>query len=100
MDGGEPLPGAPPEIRSLDRLFEVHSAAGDVSISDLTLRGGYTADSGGGMQTVSDGTLRLVRVRAIDNFAKKFGGGVNNGGNGRLELVGSTLTRQRRKRGR
>ena len=100
IDGGEPLPGAPPEIRSLDRLLELHAAAGDVAISNLTLRGGYTADSGGAVHVVSDGTLRLEQVRVVDNFAKKFGGGVNNGGNGRVELVGSTLSRQRRQRGR
>jgi CSLREA domain-containing protein len=92
LDGGEPIPGAPPEIRSLDRLFELHPAAGDVSISGVTISGGYTADSGGGVQALSDGALRLEQVSVVDSFAKKYGGGVNYAGNGRLELVGSTLS--------
>jgi CSLREA domain-containing protein len=47
IDGGFPLPGASPEQRGLDRLFEIHPTAGNVSIRDLTLREGFSPDSCG-----------------------------------------------------
>jgi CSLREA domain-containing protein len=37
IDAGEPQPGSAPEVRGLDRLFEVHASAGEVELSGLTI---------------------------------------------------------------
>jgi parallel beta-helix repeat protein len=110
VDGGWPLPGAPPEQRGLDRLLEIHPSAGNVSLSGLTLREGYAEESGGAIQNWSPGLLRLDRVRVLDSYAAKAGGGVNNDDpfaypwpsgslpptatipSGRVEIVDSTLS--------
>jgi parallel beta-helix repeat protein len=78
VDGGWPLPGAPPEQRGLDRLLEIHPSAGNVTLSGLTLREGYAEEDGGAIQHWSPGLLRLDRVSVHGNYAAKAGGGVNN----------------------
>jgi CSLREA domain-containing protein len=50
LDGGNPPSGSPPVMRGLDRLVEIHPSADAVTISGLTIREGYTAESGGGIQ--------------------------------------------------
>jgi len=110
LDGGFPLPGASPEVRGLDRLFEIHPTAGDVTIRDLTLREGYSEDAGGAIQNWSPRRLRLDSVHVLDNLASKDGGGINNADpiqyewasgvtpplvaipSGRVEIVNSTLS--------
>jgi CSLREA domain-containing protein len=42
LDGGFPLPDQPVEARGLDRIFEIHPSAGNVTIEQLTLQEGYT----------------------------------------------------------
>jgi predicted outer membrane repeat protein len=110
LDGGFPLPGASPEVRGLDRLLEIHPTAGDVTIEGLTLRNGFSEDSGGAIQNWSPRRLRLNSVHVIGNLARKDGGGVNNADpiqyewasgvtppvvaipSGRVEIVASTLS--------
>jgi len=104
LDGGTPPFGSPPVVRGLDRLIEIHPGVDEVVITGLTIREGYSAESGGGIQFGSElvdvsgmpvpvtGTLRLENVSVIDNYAAKYGGGVNSTGRGLLQVVASTLT--------
>jgi hypothetical protein len=109
VDGGFPLPSAPVEARGIDRLFEIHPSAGNVTFRSLTIRDGYSDEGGGGIQNWSPGLLRLANVHVLDNLASKSGGGVNNDDpfayqwpsgslpptatipSGRVEIVGSKL---------
>jgi CSLREA domain-containing protein len=91
LDGGQPPAGSPPIMRGLDRLLEIHPSAGNVSLSRLTIREGYSVDSGGGIYYAGLGTLRLESARVLDSYAAKFGGGIHNIGNGRVDLVGTIV---------
>ena len=51
------------EQLALDRLLDIHQSAGDVTISDLTLQGGYHAEAGGAIANASSGTVRLQQCR-------------------------------------
>ncbi len=104
LDGGTPPSGSPPEMHGLDRLIEIHPSADEVTITGLTIREGFTAESGGGIQFGAElidvsgmpvpvtGTLRLENVSIIDSYATKFGGGINSTGRGLVQLVNSTLS--------
>ena len=63
LDGGDPPAGAPIEQLALDRLLDIHQSAGAVSISDLTVQGGYHAEAGGAIANASTGTVQLARHR-------------------------------------
>ncbi|HZB28641.1 MAG TPA: hypothetical protein VE465_00600, partial [Streptosporangiaceae bacterium] len=76
VDGGFPVE-ANPEAVGLDRLFEIHPTAGNVTYKDLTLREGYTDGEGAAIQDWSTGLLRLERVKVTKNKATGAGGGVN-----------------------
>src|ERR687896_649245 len=76
IDGGFPVE-ADPEAVGLDRLFEIHPSAGNVTYKDLTLREGYTDGEGAAIQDWSTGLLRLERVKVTKNKATGAGGGVN-----------------------
>ena len=78
IDGGLPLPGAPADQRGLDRLIELHRGAGDVTLSALTLREGYSDEAGGALQSWSPGHVRVEGVRILDSNTAGSGGGVNN----------------------
>ena len=80
LDGGRPPSGSPPEVRGIDRLLEVHPSAGDVSLSALTVREGYSALPGGGIATASPGVLRLTTVNVTTSYSAKHGGGISNDG--------------------
>jgi hypothetical protein len=41
IDGGFPLPDQPIEARGIDRLFEIHPSAGNVTFERLTMQEGY-----------------------------------------------------------
>jgi CSLREA domain-containing protein len=107
IDGGVPPEGLSENQRGMDRLFEIHPSAGNVTISGLTLREGFSAADGGAIENWSPGTVRLQNTRLVDNFATGVGGAVNNtdpaGYNwlvpptpmppsGRVEIVNSTLS--------
>src|SRR5918992_5418549 len=78
LDGGFPLPSQPVEARGVDRIFEIHPSAGNVTIERLTLQEGYSVDAGGAIQNWSPGVLRLDRVHLLDNLAANEGGALNN----------------------
>ena len=78
IDGGKPLPGANVIARGLDRLFEIHPGAGDVTFKNVTLRNGFSPEEGGAIQNWSLGKLTLDGVTVKDNYAEKAGGGVNH----------------------
>ena len=61
----------------MDRLFEIHPSAGNVTFKDVTLREGYTDGEGAAIQDWSTGLLRLERVNVTKNKATGAGGGVN-----------------------
>ena len=107
VDGGVPLPSADPNARGIDRLFEVHPTAGNVTFSRLTLREGFAPEDGAGIQNWSPGLLRLDTVHVKDNLAGGVGGGINNAEpvsydwetaplnppkSGRVEIVNSTFS--------
>lgn len=107
IDGGVPPSGANPTARGMDRLFEIHPTAGNVTIKDLTLREGFSDDAGGAIQNWSPGLLRLENIHVLDSYASKAGGGVNNADPafypwataplnppkaGRVEIINSTLS--------
>jgi|GEM_PF-3162244 len=107
IDAGFPLPGADPTARGMDRLFEIHPTAGNVTFRNLTLREGFTTDDGGAIQNWSSGLLRLENVHVRDSYAGGAGGGVNNAdpafynwvveplvppNSGRVEIVNSTFS--------
>jgi parallel beta-helix repeat protein len=109
IDGGNPLPGAPVIARGLDRLFELHPAAGDVTFRNVILQNGFSPEEGGAIQNWSLGKLTLEGVTVRDSYAEKAGGGLNQGDlhdypwtteppnldllpHGRVEIKGSTFT--------
>src|SRR5918992_2158349 len=47
IDGGVPPAGSPPEVRGVDRLFEILADGGTVTFSALTISDGYAAEYGG-----------------------------------------------------
>lgn len=78
------------------RVVEV-AAGASVTLTDLTITGGYGWDLAGGVLT--NGDLRLERVTVADNVVAtdaddwwKGGGGVYVGGGGSLALVDSTVS--------
>ncbi|HZB29226.1 MAG TPA: right-handed parallel beta-helix repeat-containing protein, partial [Streptosporangiaceae bacterium] len=78
VDGGFPLPSQPVDARGIDRLFEIHPSAGNVTFRSLTIQDGYSEDGGGGIQNWSPGLLKLENVHLLRNLAAKSGGGLNN----------------------
>ena len=78
VDGGTPLPSAPVVARGLDRLFEIHPGAGDVTFRNVTLQNGFSPEEGGAIQNWSLGKLTLDGVTVKDSCAEKAGGGLNH----------------------
>ena len=109
VDGGEPQANGQPDAPGLDRLFEVHPSAVDVTFRDLTLREGSVSDgNGAAVMFWSAGLLRIERVVLERNLAGDSGGAIANGDalsydwpvpdpshaflpGGRVEIVDSTL---------
>jgi CSLREA domain-containing protein len=107
IDGSWPIEGADPEARGMDRLFEIHPGAGNVTFKNLTLREAFSSGDGGAIQNWSSGLLRLENIHVKDNLASGSGGGLNNADpidydwitapltmpkSGRVEIVGSTFS--------
>src|SRR5918998_597064 len=106
IDGGTP-PGNVAEAIGLDRLFEIHPSARNVTFSDLTLREGWSDDDGSAIQNWSSGVVRLERAKVLKNLATGAGA-INNADPfdyewlpadpipmpppGRIEIVDSTLS--------
>ena len=91
VDGGTPPSGAPPEVRGLDRLFEVQAAGGTVTFSGLTLSDGYAAEYGGAILNASSATVTIVDSIVRGSVAGKTGGAIDNHAGGTVRLQGSTL---------
>ena len=68
------------------RVMEIHGAA--VEIENITLRGGSTADNGGGILN-QNGTLTLTNVSLLNNLANA-GGGLYNA-NGTVTISNSQI---------
>jgi hypothetical protein len=92
IDGGQPPSGSPPDRRGLDRVFETSSSAGNVTLSNVTIQEGYSAERGGGIENGSSGTLLLENVTVRENYAGKYGGGLDNVRGGRVRLEGSVFS--------
>jgi parallel beta-helix repeat protein len=78
IDGGNPLPGSNVTSRGVDRIFEIHPGAGDVTLRNLTLQNGFSPEEGGAIQNWSLGKLTLDGVTVKDSYAEKAGGGLNH----------------------
>src|ERR671914_465394 len=104
IDGGAPAFGSTPDQTALDRIFEIHPNAGNVTLSGVTIREGWHAETGGGLMNYSSGVVRLVDSTVRDNAAWNYGGGIYSGGpqdglcvntcpvgDGRLEIVRTNL---------
>ena len=78
IDGGFPLEGMDPLAKGMDRLFEIHPSAGNVTFRNLTLREAASPADGGAIQNWSPGLLKLENVHVKDNLAQGVGGGINN----------------------
>src|SRR5688572_8997984 len=91
VDGGTEPAGSDAARTALDRLFEIHAGAGDVTITGLTVREGWDAKEGGAIASRTAGTLRLADVAVIDSVSGNVGGGIHvdgfNGGAIALERV-------------
>lgn len=74
----------------LDRVFHVQST-GDVTIRDLTVKGGYVVGNGGGIAVTSVGAFSLIGCNVILNESTVISG--YNGGGGIAEFYsgGSVL---------
>ncbi|MBK8903182.1 MAG: right-handed parallel beta-helix repeat-containing protein [Anaerolineaceae bacterium] len=105
IQAGPPDASAPPEQLSLDRIFEIHAAAGNVTISGMTVQNGYHEEAGGAIANSSQGTVRLQDMNVLDSFATTFGGGIYSGepleiecpepcagGAPKLELINTTIS--------
>ena len=90
ITGGSAPFGSPPERTALDRIFEVHPTAASVSISGLTITGGWSENEGGALWNGSTGTLRLTEVRVADSVSTAYGGGIFSSGD--LVLERSTIS--------
>ena len=76
IDGGSTPAGSDASRTALDRLFEIHPGAGDVTLSGLTVREGWGEKEGGAISSRTEGTLRLVDISVIDSVAGSAGGGI------------------------
>src|ERR1700741_4807657 len=79
IDGGFPLPTQPVEARGIERIFEIHASAGNLTIERRTPKEGTSEEHAAAIQTRSPGLLRLDTVHLLDNLAANEGVAINNG---------------------
>jgi hypothetical protein len=72
------------------QVFIIENLVGSVSISGLTIEGGFIKFSGGGIENL--GTLTLTDCTVSGNSATLGGGGIENFNGGTLTLVNSTVS--------
>jgi predicted outer membrane repeat protein len=77
------------DAQRIDRVFDVGSGVHAV-ISDVTVAGGETTGSGGGLRGSNSGSLSLVRDSIAGNQSLGNGGGIES--NTTLGLVSSTVS--------
>src|SRR5688572_10875507 len=92
VDAGIPLPGAPPEVHGLDRLFEVLVDEGTANFSGVTLRDGYAAEFGGAIMNNSTATVTVSASTLTGNVAGKAGGAIDNHLGGAVDVRDSMLS--------
>src|SRR5918996_326731 len=92
IDGGAPAFGSTPEQTALDRIFEIHPNAGNVTIAGVTIREGWSEESGGGVMNYSAGVVRLVDSTVHDNLALADGGALYNEHEGDMAVSDSSFT--------
>jgi hypothetical protein len=76
------------EANGIDRVFDVRSGATNGTFTRLTITGGSTTSSGGGLDVTQETTFTDVLVTA--NFAAGDGGGLDL--NDDIELIDSAVT--------
>src|SRR5688572_13068789 len=78
VDGGTPPAGSPPDVRGLDRLFEVLADGATVGVSGVTLSDGYAAEYGGAIFNNSTATITVSDSTLTGSLAGKTGGAIEN----------------------
>jgi len=78
------------DANGLDRVIEIYDSAGNVTLRDLTIRNGASAEDGGGIYNASPGTLRLENVAITGNTTVQEGGGLHTV-NGRAIINGGSV---------
>ena len=91
IDGGNP-PSGSPQVPGIDRLFEVVVEGATISISDVTISGGWAAEYGGAILVSSSSTLAISDSILTGSVAGKTGGAIDNHAGGVVDLTGSTLS--------
>jgi CSLREA domain-containing protein len=91
VDGGVPVPGSPPDVHGLDRLFEVVDGA-TVDFSGLTFSDGYAAEYGGAIANNSSATITVTTSVLTRNVAEKAGGAIDNHLGGAVVVRNSRLS--------
>src|SRR5918999_2479371 len=76
IDGGAPPQNDPAQI-GMDRLFEIHPSARNVTFENLTLREGSVDGDGAAIQNWSSGVITLNTVQVLRNLAGGAGA-INN----------------------
>jgi CSLREA domain-containing protein len=87
--------GRPPPPDHLDanrmRIFDLGQNQSGITLIGMTISGGVTVVSGGGIQSGSaGGSLTLIGCHVTDNWAFSSGGGIRN--NSPLTLINSTIS--------
>ncbi len=70
-----------------DRVMEIHSGAGTVTITGVTLQNGSTTFAGGGLFVGSGVNVTIQDSEIRDNHSNATGGGIDNWGTLTLERV-------------
>ncbi len=93
VDGGAPPSGSPPDVRGLDRLFEVLADGATVAFSGLTLSDGNAAEYGGAIFNNSTATITVTDSILRGNASGKTGGAIDNHLGGTVHVADSELSR-------
>jgi CSLREA domain-containing protein len=92
IDGGNPAGGGSAQMPGIDRLFEVVAEGATISISDLTLSGGWAAEYGGAILNSSSATMAITGATLTGSVAGKTGGAIDNHVGGTVSVSDSTLS--------
>ena len=76
----------------IDRLFEVVAEGATISISDVTLSGGWAAEYGGAILNSSSATIEIAGSTLTGSVAGKTGGAIDNHVGGTVNVSGSTIS--------
>ncbi|MEY2490322.1 MAG: hypothetical protein QOC70_2264 [Verrucomicrobiota bacterium] len=77
-------------------VFQVTVASpGVVTLSGLSLTGGYSTTSGGGVSHSGSGTLNITTSIVGNNTSEMRGGGISNNGAGAINLSNSRISHNR-----